>query len=439
LRARRPDRLPDRTPGRLPSTSRRAPGRRSPSARRLAAAAALALAAAVPVANGAHARPVERITFVAPDYSDKTQSYWQSVIRRFEKRNPAIAVDLQMTHWTDINQKVSTLILTGHTPDILNLDSYANFAGDGSLLPAKDVLSQATRADFVPIFARNGQVHGVQYGIPIAGSVRGLFYNKDIFEQAGIDEPPRTWGQLEQDARRIVNRTGKIGYALPLGPEEPQAEFSLFMWGNGGDWFRDGKWVIDNPRNVAALAFMRRLATEGLTERNPGRTNRATVWQLFEDGRAGMVMGSSFLPGLLYEDAPSLRFGTAPIPSSGGRYRFTLGVEDYLLAFRTTKHRDAVRKFLDFVYSPPIYGEFIKVHGFLPVTRSVSRQVAARDPVQRVFINLASVAKFYPTTNPVWGALQARLKSTLGLALQGPLSPGQVLRSLQRSALRGGR
>ena len=54
----------------------------------------------------------------------------------------------------------TTLILTGHTPDVLNLDSYANFAGDGSLLPAKDVLSSATRRDFVPIFARNGQVHG---------------------------------------------------------------------------------------------------------------------------------------------------------------------------------------------------------------------------------------------------------------------------------------
>ena len=49
--------------------------------------------------------------------------------------------------------------------------------------------------------------------------------------------------------------------------QEPQAEFSLFMWGNGGDWFRNGKWAIDNPQNVAALTFMRRLASEGLTER----------------------------------------------------------------------------------------------------------------------------------------------------------------------------
>jgi len=421
LRACRFDRLPQR-------------------AARLAAAGALLVAVAVPVAaTAATHRPVETITFVAPDYSDKTQGYWKSVLRRFERAQPGLAVDLQMVHWTDINQKVGTLVLTGHVPDVLNLDSYANFAGDGSLLPATDVLSAKTRADFVRVFARNGQVRGVQYGIPIAGSVRGLFYNKDLFRQAGIDEPPRTWAALEQDARLIEARTGKIGYALPLGPEEPQAEFSLFMWGNGGDWFRNGRWVIDNARNVAALAFMRRLTAQGLTERNPGRTNRAGAWKLFEQGRAGMVMGSSFLPGLLHEDAPTLSFGTAPIPSHDGRYRFTLGVEDYLLAFRATKHREAVRRFLDFVYSTPIYGEFIKVHGFLPVTTSVSKQVAARDPIQRVFINLASVAKFYPTTNPVWGAIQGKLKSTLGLALQGSLTPAQVLQSLQRSALRGGR
>jgi multiple sugar transport system substrate-binding protein len=407
---------------------------------RAGAAAALLLAVAVPLAaSAATRRPAETITFVAPDYSDKTQGYWKSVIRRFERAHPGIAVDLQMVHWTDINQKVGTLVLTGHVPDVLNLDSYANFAGDGSLLPASEVLSEKTRADFVPVFARNGQVRGVQYGIPIAGSVRGLFYNKQLFQQAGIEEPPRTWAELEHDARLIETRTGKIGYALPLGPEEPQAEYSLFMWGNGGDWFRNGRWVIDNRRNVAALAFMRRLTAEGLTERNPGRTNRADVWKLFEQGRAGMVMGSSFLPGLLHDDAPALDFGTAPIPSNRGRYRFTLGVEDYLLAFRATKHRAAVRTFLDFVYSPPVYGQFIRVHGFLPVTTSVSKQVAARDPIQRVFINLASVAKFYPTTNPVWGAIQGKMKSTLGLALQGSVSPAQVLQSLQRSALRGGR
>src|SRR5207244_758650 len=139
-----------------------------------------------------------------------------------------------------------------------------------------------TRSDFVSVFARNGQIKGVQYGIPIAGSVRGLFYKKDLFQRAGIDEPPRTWAELEADARTIEQRTGAIGYALPLGPEEPQAEFSLFMWGNGGDWFRHGKWAIDNPQNVAALRFMRRLANEGLTERHPGRTNRAAVWKLFE-------------------------------------------------------------------------------------------------------------------------------------------------------------
>jgi multiple sugar transport system substrate-binding protein len=409
----------------------------------LRAALGAALALLVTLACGAAAvaapRAATTITFVAPDYSDKTQGYWKSVIARFQRRNPSIAVDLQMVHWTDINQKVSTLILTGHTPDVLNLDSYANFAGDGSLLPANDVLSPATQRDFVTVFARNGQVNGRQYGIPIAGSVRGLFYNKDIFQQAGISAPPRTWAQLEADARTIERRTGKIGYALPLGPEEPQAEFSLFMWGNGGDWFRDGKWVIDNPRNVEALEFMRRLARLSLTERHPGKTNRAEAWKLFEQGRAGMVMGSSFLPGILYENAPKIRFGTAPIPSNGGRYRFTLGVEDYLLAFRATKHRDAVKKFLDFVYSPAIYGEFIRVHGFLPVTKSVSAQVAARDPIQRVFINLAPVARFYPTTNPVWGALAAKVKSTLGLALEGPVTPRQVLDGLQRSALLGGR
>src|SRR5205814_2327125 len=155
LRAPTSDRLRERRPRRLPSTpGRYAPGRRS----RVALALVLLGAGLVPVAAAtARTHATETISLVAPDYSDKTQAYWRSVITRFERGNPSIAVDLQMVHWTDINQKVATLILSGHVPDILNLDSYANFAGDGSLLPADEVLSPTTRRDFVSVFARNGQ------------------------------------------------------------------------------------------------------------------------------------------------------------------------------------------------------------------------------------------------------------------------------------------
>jgi multiple sugar transport system substrate-binding protein len=384
-------------------------------------------------ANG----PVKgQISLLVPEYSTNTAGFWRDLINRFQTAHPGAKVKLQTISWTDINQKVTTLVSTRQAPDILNLDAYANFAADKLLLPANDVLSPKTRADFLTKFADNGKYQGTQYGIPFVGSVRALFYNKDIFKKAGIQRPPKTWDELRADAKKITSATGETGYGMPLGPEEAQAEFSLFMWGNGGDWLSGDKWTIDKPQNVQALQFMNQLAQDKVTQPNPGTTNRTDLWKVFGAGKIGMVMGSNFYPVLLKQQNPKLHYGVAPIPVNGSNPPVTLGVEDYLMAFNSTKHKPVVKAFLDFLFQQANYGRFIRTEGFLPVTKSVSAQVVARDPKQKLFFDQVANARFYPTTNPTWGAIAPQVKERLGSAVQGK-SPASVLGSLQKEAEKG--
>ena len=49
---------------------------------------------------------------------------------------------------------------------------------------------------------------------------------------------------------------GTIGYALPLGPEEAQAEWAIWMWNNGGDWKKGDRWAINSDQNVQTLQFL---------------------------------------------------------------------------------------------------------------------------------------------------------------------------------------
>jgi multiple sugar transport system substrate-binding protein len=407
----------------------------------LAVAGAMALAAcgggsADSGSSSSAAGPVKgQISLLVPEYSDHTAGFWRDLIARFEKAHPGATVKLQTISWTDINQKITTLVSTNQAPDILNLDAYANFAGDKLLLPANEVLSAQTRADFLPKFAENGKYDGTQYGIPFVGSVRGLFYNKDIFRKAGIQSPPKNWDELRADAKKIEAQ-GETGYGMPLGPEEAQAEFSLFMWGNGGDWLDGDKWTIDRPENVQALEFMNQLAQDKVTQPNPGTTNRTDLWKVFGAGKIGMVMGSNFYPVLLKEQNPKLRYGVAPVPVNGSHPAVTLGVEDYLMAFNTTKHKPVVKAFLDFVYKPSNYGRFIATEGFLPVTKSISDKVAAQDPRQKLFLDTVKTARFYPTTNPTWGAIAPQVKERLGSAVQGK-DPASVLQGLQKAAEKG--
>ena len=97
----------------------------------------------------------------------------------------------------------------------------------------------------------NSKYNGVAYALPDLASARALFYNKDILAKAGIKKLPTTWTELEATLKTIKAKVkGVYPYVIPLGPEEAQAEFSIWAGGNGGLIFSDGKWVINSKANV---------------------------------------------------------------------------------------------------------------------------------------------------------------------------------------------
>ena len=78
------------------------------------------------------------------------------------------------------------------------------------------------------MFAKQGTYNGTQYGMPFTTSSRTLFYNKQMFAKDGIQAAPTTWADISADAAKI-KALGAIGFGLPLGPEEAQAESLLWF------------------------------------------------------------------------------------------------------------------------------------------------------------------------------------------------------------------
>jgi len=169
------------------------------------------------------------ITVVIAEYSkEHTKLFWQDLSERYT-RDAAVKVDLRVVDWNSIDQQVSTMIQNDQRPDVLNLNSFSSYARDQLLYTADEVLSPKTRDDFLEAFARGGEYQGKLYGFPILSSARAFFYNKDLFARAGLAGPPKTWDEFVQAARRIqALGGGVIGYALPLGPEEAQAEWAIW-------------------------------------------------------------------------------------------------------------------------------------------------------------------------------------------------------------------
>ncbi|MBC9820232.1 extracellular solute-binding protein [Terrabacter sp. MAHUQ-38] len=378
---------------------------------------------------------VKTIKLVAAEYSkDHTKAFWDAFAKAYKEKT-GYTLEVQVVSWDNIDQQSSTMIQNNQAPDILNLNAYASYAKDGLLYDSDAVLPASVKSDILDTFVKYGTYDGKFYGFPDLSSARAFFYNKALFKQAGINEPPKTWAELEADAKKITALGGgNVGYALPLGPEESQGEFSMWLFNNGGTWKDGGKWTINSDKNVETLAFLKKLTDAKLTQNNPARTNRADAFDLFKSGKAGMVIGFSPLAADLDKDK-KVDYGVAPFPTNDGSESKTFGVTDYLMAFKKPGNEKAVKAFYELYYQPDQVNTFIKAEGFLPVTKSGVEAFAGETKL-KVYLDTLPNAQLTPTDDPTWDKVKLAVQQNLGAAMTG--DPKAVLDKLQQTAENGG-
>jgi multiple sugar transport system substrate-binding protein len=383
---------------------------------------------------------VTEIKAVIAEYSkDHTAAFWNAFATKYQQQT-GIKLNLQIISWDDIDQQASTMIQNGNPPDILNLNAYASYARDRLLYNADEVLPPAVHSDLIDAFVNSGTYNGKMYGFPDLSSARALFYNSDLFARAGIASPPKTWDEFVTDAKKVTALGGgTIGYAEPLGPEEAQAEFSIWLFNNHGSWKTDGKWTINSPRNIETLQFLKDLSVrDHVTQNNPGKTNRTDgAFGLFESGKAGMVVGFGPLSSELASKYPNVHYGIAPMPTRDGSAPQTYGVTDYLMAFKKGGNQDAVRKFYELYYSPDQVNTWIKAEGFLPVTKS-GLQVFSAQPALKVYLDTLPNIHLTPTDDPTWDKVKIAVQQNIGAAVASNGNPTAVLGRLQQTAEAGG-
>jgi multiple sugar transport system substrate-binding protein len=397
----------------------------------LASVAALALAACSSGASSGSGTTTLKL--VVADYgtgpANASAKYWATIVSAFEKSHSGVKVDVTSIPWTNFDQQVQTMIQNKQYPDITEGDYFSSYARDGLLYSASDVLSNP--GNLLPAFKAQGTYNGTQYGMPFTTSSRTLFYNKKLFAAAGIAAAPRTWAEVEADASKI-KKLGKIGFGLPLGSEEAQAESLLWMLGDGGGYQTNGKYTIDSAANVAAFTFLKGLVAAGDTEPNPGTVNRTDLWQKFAQGSIGMINGSPALIPII-ESAGVLKdsdWTSVPIAGKTAPLSVTLGVCDNVAAFTPNGHKAQIREFLDFAYQDKYQLAFDKEYDLLPATTTAAKALSA-DPVFSPFLTALPNSVQYPS-DTAWATLKTKIQQTIGTAVTG--GPKTVLSQLQQTA-----
>ncbi|EGX60345.1 solute-binding protein [Streptomyces zinciresistens K42] len=404
---------------------------------------ALGLAAVLAGCGGSGGPDGVTLRMVAADYGDgaagSSRAYWERLVRAFEAKNPGVRVDVSVYSWNDVDAKVREMVDAGNPPDVAQIGAYADYAAKGLLYRADELLSIPVQADIVAQLAEAGQVDSVQYGIPFASSTRLLFYNKSLFAKAGLDAPT-TWQELASAAQALRARGVKYPYALPLGPEEAQAETMQWLLSGGGGYTDPqlGTYSIDSAANVTTLNWLKNdLVGKGLTGPvAPGRLNRADAFAAFADGEVGMLNGH---PALMQPARKKgVRFGMVPMPGADGPAEMSMGVADWMMAFKQNGNAEQAGTFLDFVYSERNVLEFSRRYDLLPVTTSASGVMAAarRDADLKPFLEQLPASELYPAGRTSWASISADVKKRVGAAVAPGGNPAAVLGGLQAAATR---
>jgi len=382
------------------------------------------------------------LTLVAADYgngaADSSKKYWAGLVERYETDHPDVDIDVSVYSWNDVDRKVKEMVDAGSPPDMAQIGAYADYASQGLLYRAGDLLSIPVQADFLSQLSGAGELNSVQYGMPFAASTRLLFYNKSLFAEAGLT-PPETWDELVECAEALKANGVKFPYALPLGPEEAQAEtLQWLLSGDGGYTDIGGTYGIDSTENVETFSWLRdELVGKGLTGPvAPGKLDRAKAFQAFAAGDVGMLNGHPSLMEMAKKKG--VKYGMVPIPGADGETPSTLGVADWMMAFEKNGHRDEIGDFLDFVYSEENVLDFSREYDLLPVTNSASRAMAAsgQDKELKPFLDQLPLSQLYPVGKTSWAAVNAAIKQKIGRAVEPGGSPEDVLGELQAAAVR---
>lgn len=290
----------------------------------------------------------------------------EEIIKLFNEKNPNIKVKTELTPYGQYFQKLETAATGGALPDVMWMNgAHVNQYAEGKvILPLSDLAKKDNYSldnypkSLIDLYTVDGKV----YGIPKDFDTTGLWYNKKIFDEAGVPYPDDTWdwNKLKEVAKKLTNKDKSIwGYAALMGN---QGGYYDFIWQNGGHIIsEDGKSVgFDKPEAIEALKYNISFIKEGLSPTQAQMTETAAS-ELFSSGKVAMMFdGPWMVPE--YKKNPDLK--VAVVPKGKQRAVAIHGLSNVIAA--NTKHKDAAWKFVQFLGSKEAAEVYAKTGTAIP-------------------------------------------------------------------------
>ncbi|MBP2234524.1 multiple sugar transport system substrate-binding protein [Sinorhizobium kostiense] len=289
---------------------------------------------------------------------DKIDPIHEKYIKEWEGQNPGWKVLPEVVGWAQCQDKATTLAVAGTPVAMAYVGSRTlkEFAENELIVPVP--MTEEEKKSYYPNIVDTVTFEGTQWGVPIAFSTKALYWNKDLFKQAGLDPetPPKTWAEEIAFAKQIKEKTGIAGYGLPAKTfDNTMHQFMHWVYTNNGKVIDGDEIVMDSPEVLAALQAYKDImpySVEGATayEQNEIRA-------IFLDGKAGMIQSGSGAAALLKDT--KIDWGIAPLPlGPSAKGEGTLLITDSLAIFKDSGVEEKAIEFAKFITSPGPQGEY---------------------------------------------------------------------------------
>lgn len=428
-----------------------------PFARRslLRGAGAFALA---PWAAGCASDDDDALTFFFAANPDEIRPRMR-VVNEFQRRHPDIKVRALLSG-PGVMQQLSTFCAGGKCPDVLMTWelTYAELADRGVLLDLNSLLARdeafaaQLKADSIDAlyqtFTYPAGSTGGQYAFPEQWSGNYLFYNRAMFDAAGVRPPPGTWQQSWSfseflDAARALTKREASGRVTQWGFVNAWVSFysaGLFAMNNGVRWSsprtNPTHLNFDDDAFVEAVQFYADLINKHKVSPSASDQQSMSNADLFSVGRAAIALGGHWRYQT-FDRADGLDFDVAPLPLGprGHTACSNIGVTGLGIA-ATSKRKEQAWEFVKFATGPVGQALIGESRLFVPVLRSAINSPGFAEAHRRVG-NLAvltdgpAVSEGLPIT-PAWEKVVALMDRNFGPVLRGA-RPAASLSGLSRS------
>lgn len=215
----------------------------------------------------------EKMELTIWETSRNKDDWYTSMEKKFLEEHPNITLN-KVVKEGDPGNEFYQAVASGTAPDLVNcsftmMDSYIT---SGILEPLNQYTDEWDEwgnftKEYVDMFTKDGKV----YGVPNQVAPMLFGYNKALFEEAGIKEPPKTWDEAVEVAKKINDPDNQVAGYATLAAEWTEWFFQYYVWQAGGDLTKENEdgtaeLTFTDPAVIKAAEYYQKLKSEGVLQ-----------------------------------------------------------------------------------------------------------------------------------------------------------------------------